>query len=383
MRRTLLLTALCASGLFVSPLRAQDAKPAAPAAKQEVPAAGAKRTAEQVAGDLESTGNELRKFFASPDALVDPAQRKAAADKVVPLMKRMVAGLDEMAQVQPDTKAQVADARLEFTMMLALFGDAAAAAALDRDAKAGQGVQAVEARCAQQVVAFLKDPKDEAAQLKAVDELKRIAKANPTEPRVAQTLIRMAETGAASPAVVEKAEDVIVNDLTSEPARQVAEQIRAERRKRDSVGKPIELAATKLDGGAFTTRDWKGKVVLVDFWATWCPPCIAAMPKLKKLYVDYHAKGLEIVGVSSDAEVAQLKEFLDKNKDAPWPQLFDPKAAAENPDPQSPPLHPLARQWGVRLPAMFLIDRKGVLRSVEAFRDYEEMIPKLIAEKAE
>jgi thiol-disulfide isomerase/thioredoxin len=193
----------------------------------------------------------------------------------------------------------------------------------------------------------------------------------------------MSSLGAASTAVSEKAEDVIVNDLTSKLARQAAEQIRGDRLRRDSLGKPVVLAGTKLEGGAFTTKEWKGKVVLVDFWATWCPPCIAAMPKLKKLYIDYHAKGLEIVGVSSDAEVGQLKDFLNKNKDLAWPQLFDAKAAAENADPEGPPLHPLARQWGVRLPAMFLIDRKGVLRSVEAFRDYEEMIPKLIAEKAE
>ena len=387
MRRTLLMAALCAATLIVSPVGAQDAKPAAPAPKRDgaAPGQAGKRTAEQVAADLESTGEELRKFFAGPDALVDPARRKAAADKVVPLMKRMVAGLDEMAQVQPDTKAQVADARLEFTMMLALFGDADAAAALDRAAKSGQGVESVQARCAQQVVAFLGDAKDEAAQLRTIAEMKRIAKAHPAEPAVAQTLLRMVSMGAATPAVARGAEDVILDDLTSKLARQVGEQIRGERRQRDSLGKAVELTGTKLDGGPFTTKDWKGKVVLVDFWATWCPPCVEAMPKLRKLYVDYHAKGLEIVGVSSDGGVEELKAFLGRNKDLPWPQLFDPAAAAAaNADPEGPPLHPLARQWGVyRLPTMFLIDRKGVLRSVEATDDYEEMIPKLLAEKAE
>jgi thiol-disulfide isomerase/thioredoxin len=381
MRRPLLVAALCAAGLIVSPSRAQEAKPAAAAAKQGAAPAdaahGSKRTAEQVGADLEATGEELKKAFAGPEAIIDPARRKASAGQVVPLMKRMVAALDEMAQLQPDAKAQIADARLEFTTMLALFGDGDAAASLERLARTGQGTEAIEARCGQQVVAFLADAKDEAAQLKVIDEMRRIAKASPKEPAIAQTLMRMANLGAASKAVTERAEDVIVNDLTGDLARQVGEQIRGERLRRDSIGKPVELAGTKLDGGTFSTRDWKGKVVLVDFWATWCPPCVEGLPKLKKLYVDYHAKGLEIVGVSSDSDVAQLKDFLGRNKDMPWPQVAEPKLEQEA-------LHPLARRWGVdRIPTLFLIDRKGVLRSVEAERDFEEMIPKLLAEKAE
>src|SRR5207302_7246931 len=116
----------------------------------------------------------------------------------------------------------------------------------------------------------------------------------------------------------------------------------------------------QADGTAFSTKGWNGKVVLVDFWATWCAPCVAGLPRVKKAYLDYHAKGLEILGVTSDREPEVLKEFLAKNKDMPWPQLFDPK---ENPKSE---LSPVAREWGVNmLPAMFLIDKKGVLRSAD------------------
>jgi thiol-disulfide isomerase/thioredoxin len=383
-RHSLLLTAVCATALSVVPLLAQEAKPApaTPAPKQETapaaaaPAAG-KRTPEQVGADLDATGDELKKVLANPDVLLDPATRKANAPRMIPLMKRMTALFDEMVALQPETKAQIDDARMEFLTILGLYGDAGALATLDKLARGGQGVEAVEARCGQQVVAFLTNPKDEAAQLRVLDEMAKIAKADPSQDVIAQTLLKMANMGAASKAVSEKAEDVLINDLTGPLAKQVGGQIRGQRKLEQSLGKPFELSGTKLDGGTFSTKDWRGKVVLVDFWATWCPPCIEALPKIKRAYIDYHAKGLEIVGVSSDADQKELKDFLAKNKDMPWPQLVDPKANPED------PLHPLARQFGLRLPSMFLIDRKGVLREVEAERDLDGSITKLLAEKGE
>jgi thiol-disulfide isomerase/thioredoxin len=307
--------------------------------------------------------------------LLNPEQRKAAAPQAIPVIKRMVACLDEIAKVEPQAKESIAGARLEFLTILTVFGDAGAAAELDVLAK-DKGPQAVEAQSAQQLIAYWRDPKNEAAQLKALDEIQKLVKANPTSESLGQTLMKMANMGPASPKVTTKAEDIILTDMKGEFADQVGSQIKGLRKMRESVGKPVELAGTQADGTPLSTKNWKGKVVLVDFWATWCEPCLEELPKVKKMYLDHHAKGLEILGVSCDTEAAELKGFLGKNKDMAWPQLFDPK---ENPKLE---WNPLAKDWGITsIPTMFLIDKKGVLRSVDARQDYEQQIPKLLAEQ--
>lgn len=95
---------------------------------------------------------------------------------------------------------------------------------------------------------------------------------------------------------------------------------------RDAIA--IPETAKDLDGKPVTLADFKGKVLLIDFWATWCGPCRKEMPNVIKAYTKYHAKGFEVLGVSIDSpeDVAKLKAFVT-DKGMPWRQIHDGQKA--------------------------------------------------------
>jgi thiol-disulfide isomerase/thioredoxin len=118
-------------------------------------------------------------------------------------------------------------------------------------------------------------------------------------------------------------------------------------------GQEIEIAGPTVQGPPFDLRDLRGKVVLVDFWATWCGPCVAELPHLREVYDRYHARGFEVVGVSLDNSRDKLAEYV-KEKQIPWPQVFFDE------DGKRGWFNPLARRYGVEsIPDMVLVDAEG------------------------
>jgi len=87
-----------------------------------------------------------------------------------------------------------------------------------------------------------------------------------------------------------------------------------------------EIAFTTIEGKKITMSSLKGQVVLVNFWATDCPGCIAEMPKLVETYSQYHAKGLEIIAVAMPTDpISQVQNYVQKNK-LPFPVVHDDDA---------------------------------------------------------
>src|SRR5678815_1952438 len=91
-----------------------------------------------------------------------------------------------------------------------------------------------------------------------------------------------------------------------------------------SVGQPVDFKLQTLDGKTLGTKDLKGKIVILDFWATWCPPCREEVPHMVKTNEEYASKGLQIIGVSLDQSIGDMKPFISQNKMS-WLHTFDGK----------------------------------------------------------
>ena len=124
-----------------------------------------------------------------------------------------------------------------------------------------------------------------------------------------------------------------------------------------------DVEISMLDGGNFRTSDALGEVLVLDFWATWCPPCIEELPHVKQLYEQHHAEGFEVVGISLDDSGTGLARFLDE-QEIPWITLFDA-------DPEKRGFNsPIVNHYGINeLPTAILVGRDGKVVSVNAFGD--------------
>lgn len=131
-------------------------------------------------------------------------------------------------------------------------------------------------------------------------------------------------------------------------------------RRLELPGKDIELSGTFMDGTPLDWSSYRGKVVLIDFWATWCGPCRAEFPNVIANYDKYHEKGFDVIGINLDDEKSTVEAFLDKEK-LPWKTLFNDQPG------ETGFSNPMARRYGISgIPTVILVDRAGKVISLNA-----------------
>jgi thiol-disulfide isomerase/thioredoxin len=200
---------------------------------------------------------------------------------------------------------------------------------------------------------------------KLLKETRALQKDFPKRDEVYQVLLMAASSADADTgkAIAQEIMDSSAPDQAKQEARGLLNRL-------DALGKPVDIQYTALDGRQVDLAKMKGKVVLIDFWATWCGPCVGEVPNVKAAYEKLHGQGFEIVGISFDESKDKLADFV-QDKGLAWPQYFDGKGWGNK----------FGQEFGINsIPSMWLIDKHGNLCDQNARGALEEKVSKLLAE---
>lgn len=141
-------------------------------------------------------------------------------------------------------------------------------------------------------------------------------------------------------------------------------------RRLELTGKELSLSGPGLQGGTIDVQRYRGQVLLVYYWSTWCKPCTEDLPVIRALYEQYHDRGFEIVGINLDSTPGPVEPYLSQHR-VTWPQIYQPGGLEES--------KPATAYGIISLPTMFLVDKEGrvVNRNVST-ADLKTLLPDLL-----
>jgi thiol-disulfide isomerase/thioredoxin len=323
----------------------------------------------------EGTPEEMMQFIANlKQANVRPASRKEMIAYMRDVAVVSLQAADKiLAQVKPADPLHdpAAKMKLESLMMLGRFGDEKAAADMATYAAsltnspsrelAQEAKRLVLVSEAQQILSS----GDAKAAEGLVEKTTAMLVADPDDMQTAGLAMQLAGAleqmpgGEAVAASAYRGFGPAMAKSSNEQIQKMGESFAGTLRRLSLPGHPMQISGTLLNGQKFDQKTLAGKVVLVDFWATWCGPCVAEIPNVLEQYEKYHDAGFEVVGISLDQDREALEKFVTEQK-VPWPILFEePEGDAWQ--------HPMATFYGISgIPTVVLIGRDGNVITLDA-----------------
>jgi thiol-disulfide isomerase/thioredoxin len=162
-----------------------------------------------------------------------------------------------------------------------------------------------------------------------------------------------------------------LEQLSKDSNSELAEAAKAALSKARLIGTKLDLSFVDSQGQPVDLSQFSGKVVLIDFWASWCPDCAREMPQVQQVYRTFGSKGFAILGVSLDKDRRAMDNYIAKHL-IPWPQYFDGKGWKND----------LVTKYSVHeIPEMWIINKKGVVETTSAdVTQLASTVQRLVAE---